>query len=513
MRSAVTGTGDVVAELLGRAEPRLYTPQARLLDGPKASRGYEVLRVARLLGWRPMPWQRELFIRGLERRQDGSLRFRTVVVLVGRQSGKSSALQLLSLWRLAYYPGQTVLGTGQRLELARDVCKKAYRLAAANPAFAASLGRFRGNNNAYGFEVSAGPGGASAYKVMPQNESAGRGGSNGLVIIDEARELKGPAGEATYAALAPTVLAVPDGQVWLISNAGDDRSVVLNRLAALGLSGSDESVCTLEWSAPDGCDLFDDEALTYSSPALGHTLPLDALHTLRATMPPTQYRTEVLCQHVRSLDGAIDATAWEASADAEGAMLSGARTFGCVYVSAKCDRITLAVAQRRPDGGTRVGIAHTWSGLIPAQTELPEALKALRLSAIGWYPGPGGEPLRGVLEKQPRVQALSPADQPRAAQRFASEVLAGRVTHFDDPALSAAVGAAQRTRATAWKFVGDDPALWSAAGAVHLALNAPEPRRPAATHCEKGTERWRCFAGSRNLRRSKLPYAVGRPSR
>ena len=72
-------------------------------------------RTARLLGVPLMPWQRQVARVATELRADGRWRYRTVVVTVPRQSGKTTLVQALQVHRAitrpepmaAYYTAQT----------------------------------------------------------------------------------------------------------------------------------------------------------------------------------------------------------------------------------------------------------------------------------------------------------------------------------------------------------------------------------------------------------------------
>ena len=107
----------------GSVTPRLFTPPLRELT-PETSLGFEVIEFAdwarnRLeeldatravgddidyLGLMPrlLEWQRWLLIHALELLpgEHSVPRFRTVLLLVARQNGKSTILTVLTLWRL-----------------------------------------------------------------------------------------------------------------------------------------------------------------------------------------------------------------------------------------------------------------------------------------------------------------------------------------------------------------------------------------------------------------------------
>ena len=110
-------TAVATAPLLGSQTPRLFTPPLRELT-PASSLGFEAIRFADdVLGITLMPWQRWLLERMLELNPDGTFRFRTVLIQVARQNGKSTLAQVLSLWRMFVDRSPLVIGTAQNLDV------------------------------------------------------------------------------------------------------------------------------------------------------------------------------------------------------------------------------------------------------------------------------------------------------------------------------------------------------------------------------------------------------------
>ena len=109
--------------LHGCEQPRIFTPPLRDLT-PDTTLGFEVIDFAEnVLGIKLHPWQKWLFVHALEiiDAQSGwMLRFRTVVVLVGRQNGKTTMGAILSLYFLYALRSGLVIGTAQDLEQAED---------------------------------------------------------------------------------------------------------------------------------------------------------------------------------------------------------------------------------------------------------------------------------------------------------------------------------------------------------------------------------------------------------
>jgi hypothetical protein len=119
-----------------------------------------------------------------------------------------------------------------------------------------------GNENA-GIELPSG----DRWLVHAANDSAGVGYSVSMLFVDEAWKIKE---EVVTASLAPTMAERNQGQMWLVSTAGDSTSDLMigYRQRALDRLESDDpgSILLLEWSAPAEADPENIETWKYGSP-------------------------------------------------------------------------------------------------------------------------------------------------------------------------------------------------------------------------------------------------------
>ncbi|MDZ5077878.1 terminase large subunit domain-containing protein [Nesterenkonia sp. HG001] len=301
------------------------------------------------------PWQKWLLIHALElspgvtvknmhrRGKDVPLfRFRTVVVLVARQQGKSTLSQVLALFMLYMLGINLILGTAQDLDTAEEVWDGALEIIEETPELAELADKPIMVNGKKTIRLKSG----ERYKVKAANRRAGRGLSGDLIMLDELREHQT---WDAWGAITKTTIARPNAQVWAMSNAGDATSVVLrylrkmahkplgdpdginadddpeSLLPAEGVPGmddaeessastGDESLGIFEWSAPPGCDVMDPEGWAQANPSLGHGLVTErSLMSAAKTDPEWVFRTEVLCQWSDgSLEGPFPPGAWEA---------------------------------------------------------------------------------------------------------------------------------------------------------------------------------------------------------
>src|SRR4030095_11063979 len=210
--------------LIGSAEPRLWTRPLRELT-PETTLGFEVIAFSEnILGIDLLPWQKWLFIHGLELKPDGTYRFRTILTLVARQNGKTTALNILTLCRLIMDDARVVLGTSTNLEYARRSWQLTVDLARSTPLI---MDEFKWPESRKDGRESLYTKDGAFYAIATASRTGGRSLSVDLLILDEIREHKT---WAAWSASSKTTNARLRGQRWAISNMGDDSSVVLNHL-------------------------------------------------------------------------------------------------------------------------------------------------------------------------------------------------------------------------------------------------------------------------------------------
>jgi hypothetical protein len=492
--------------LLGRTEPRLWTPPLRDLT-PDTSLGWEVIEFAALIG-RPLdPWQAWLVIHGMELLPDGRPRFRQLLVLVARQNGKTELLVILTLWWLFVERVGMVLSTSTKLDYARESWMKAVRLAQNTPMLAAEIPR-SGVRKANG-EQELGTVWGGRYKIGASNEEGGRSLTVDRLVEDELRQHHD---WSAHEAAENAMNAVPDAQAWAITNQGDDRAVVLDSLRAAALDYlatgiGDHRLGLFEWSAPDGADVTDLTGQAQANPNLGHRIDPDALagKALRARVAggeqEAKFRVEVLCQRVRLLDPAIDPAGWLACLDPGDLSSARSRIALCVDVSLDLAHATLAAAAVLADGRVRVEVIGAWGGphcttaLVGA---LPGWVAKVRPRVLGWIPGGPAASVAADLADRKDVTAWPPpgvkvedirGEVTAVCMGLAQLVTAAGIAHSGDPLIDAHVAATEKLwQGDTWRFNrkgGHCDAAYAVAGAVHLARTLPtsvgKPRVITAT--------------------------------
>lgn len=491
--------------ILGSTTPRIWTrPLVTGLPGPcgcgcalttRTSLGFAAVDFATdVLGIELIPWQRWLLIHALELRPDGRWRFRTVLVLVSRQNGKTLTVLIKNLFKMFVLRIPLVIGTAQNLDVSEESWDAAVEMVESIPELAAELPTDGGIVRVNGKKTLKLNGG-SRWKVAAASRKGGRGLSGDDVNLDELREHHT---WDSWAAVTKTTMARANAQIWAYSNAGDDRSVVLNdlqekgRAAAAAEPDPDTTLGHFEWSAPDDCPIDDVRALAQANPSLGYPqgISMEALRSAMETDPEPVFRTECMCQRVPDLlPSKIPLTAWLHCKD------PASRIIGPVVltwqVSWRRDKGAICVAGHRTDGLPHVELVEYRDGVEWLPGRLGEICGRQPVAAVVYDPGgPEASMLAEVTERLPLgldPKPMTIRDNAHACGRIYDATMTGQVRHLgDDRLLEMLRRSATRSLADAWawdlKHSGTDICgLTGITKALHgLALYGVMPAPPAA---------------------------------
>ena len=346
----------------GVTEARIYTPPLRKLT-EETTLGFLCIEYARdVLHKTLYPFQEWALIHALEITGDiqngWKFRYRTVLFLISRQNGKTVLSEVIASFFLNVLGVENVFGTSLSLDKAEEVWEAVINDQEANPELAAEIDRVSRTNGNKRLMLTEG----RQYKVGAPTRRAGRGDSNDMVMLDELREHRD---WETWSAAAASTNAKPNGIIFCFSNAGDPDSVVLRQLRSqaiaaiegrqaddFGGSVDDSTLGLFEWSAPDGAETDDMEALAQANPALGYGyLTERALLSNRTTFPENKFRSECMCQQVETiLPSPFPDGAWNAGLDMQSQIAPESELYFGVDLSQDRRMASIAVCGMREDG-------------------------------------------------------------------------------------------------------------------------------------------------------------------
>lgn len=244
-------------------------------------------------------WQSWLLRHVLERypadhpKYAGKLRYRQVLISLGRQNGKTVLGGGLALDALVFHKGDvtSIASSYDQATIIYDRVKHVI------DSFGWLAKRFKKTTETRGIAKSDGTG---KYKVSPAKEGALQGKPFVRVLLDEGHLAK----KGIWTAATKGTTAMDDATVIMITTAGDQTSETLIELyksAARAIEGdpSLERFGAFIWEAPTNAPLDSGSAIMAANPAVAcGRVPLERVLTDIATQPENEVRRYTLNQFV-----------------------------------------------------------------------------------------------------------------------------------------------------------------------------------------------------------------------
>ena len=494
-----TWTTEELRDLSGISTPRIQTPRG---NGP--SQGSRVEALAEIAGMAPWEWQRlTLDLALCTDPATGRWLRRSIVLLVARQNGKTRVLLLRILAGLFLFPEKLIVHTAADRALPRHIFGELVDAIQDVPMLREEIDTVRLTNGNEELTLKDG----SAYRIMAPRQQAMRGWTVDTFIVDEAREQRD---DAMLSAGIYMQRAVPNPQMWLVSNAGDPDSVILRRyrdrgLAAVDDPGSDPAIALIEYSADPERSVEDPEGWREANPALGISIGADAIIEELRSDDPQKFRTEALCQWVETAtETAVPLDKWILCGDPELKLTApalGDRVMMAVDIDPARLEAAIVIAVTKPpapdapideDTGepigppTLIGVAQRWvSEWGVDETAIARALQGW---ADHWSPEAiGFDPYTcsGLIERLPPdtypTEPVTGVKWVNACSSLWDAAANESIVHASDPYLDAQIASAGR------RDVGDGtfriarlnsaiaiPGVMALARALYLSLR---PRR------------------------------------
>jgi phage terminase large subunit-like protein len=350
---AQTGLEQPQTAYRGVTEPRIWTKSPDL-----PSYGIDFIEWCASIGFILLPWQEFLAHEICKVTEDDKWFFKEVGVIISRQNGKSTFMQLMILWRMFALGQKLQVHTAHKLTTSSEIFWKIDDTIQSHAKLVDDFGKKYESKGSQEIKLKSG----GRYLVRANN-SASRGiAAPDTIYMDEVREFHD---DEVWSSLRYTQMATPNPQTLIFSNAGDQHSIVLNRLRERGLAaaaGADDRIGWFEWSAEPGCDIRDKNAWMQANPSAGYTISLD---NLEAAMSDEEsiVRTELLCQWVSVVNPAINPSNWAAGIKKDLKLDREALTWMAIDLSPNRQEGSLVAAQQEGDN-INVVLLQTWTNPI-----------------------------------------------------------------------------------------------------------------------------------------------------
>lgn len=340
--------------LTGAVMPRLHTPW---VEGE--SKVDAIIELAERIGQPLLEWQIVILRDMCAVDENDQFIKKSSLLVCSRQSGKSHVLRMRVLAGLFYFGEMNILIMSSQMLMAsksleimagiidrneflrRDVkggnIEKAYK-------------RTNGNNRIIlesGAEV----------RVVAATADSSRGLTADVVWIDELRHV----GTEALDAVKSTTLTRPNSQRFYTSNAGFKDSHVLNDMRERSLNKPPKSVGYYEYSAHDGCDIWDRSAWAMANPSLGLLISEAAMEEIVATSDYSAVMTENLCKWVGTDLSPWTPGSWEECADPDLIISPGMYSMFAFDLEPHAKRhAALMAGAILPDGRIGISLVKTW---------------------------------------------------------------------------------------------------------------------------------------------------------
>jgi len=292
--------------LQGVPQPRIRT---KSLDLP--SHGQQFIDFCKRIDYPLLPWQELLGLEVLKYKEDSRWGHPEIAVIVSRQQGKSTFMSLLILFKMYELGEKLQVATAHKLTTSSEIFFKIDQIIQSTPELLAGFHKKFESKGSQEIRLKNG----NRYLVRANNSAARGIAAVDTIYMDEIREYQDM---DVWSSMRYTQMSSKNPMTIVLSNAGDQHSIILNRLkerAYAAIAGAEDAIGWFEWSAPQNTPVDDSDAfwegVKYAAPSLGHTVHPD---NLRAILHDDEsiIRTEVLCQWVDTINPAINPSSWEA---------------------------------------------------------------------------------------------------------------------------------------------------------------------------------------------------------
>lgn len=332
-------------------------PSVRIAPEYFASDGMDAIKVLRLGGFVPDPWQSDLMDDWLAIAPSGKWACRTCGGSVPRQNGKTGILEARAEAGMILYNEQVVY-TAHLQKTATETFEE-MAVFFDSPKIRAYVKDIK---TALGREQIILKSGAR-IKFLARTRNGGRGQHGDLLIFDEAQELDANA----QASFLPAISASLNPQVVYTGTPPDAESdgSVFRGIRDKAIAGETKTVAWFEFSVKEIGNVHDPKRWAATNPALGRRILLTTIESEVEQMDEDTFARERLGWWspivTQRLDYAIPQDVWDACASSEVApegktaygvkfSADGAEVALCVAVIPKEGEARIELIDRRPTG-------------------------------------------------------------------------------------------------------------------------------------------------------------------
>ena len=401
-----------------------------------------------------MPWQRLVADIAYEIDEEtGRLAYREVRLTVPRQSGKTTLMLAAMTHRcIAMGDRQRIFYTAQTGKDARLKWEDEHVPVLERSALAPLI-QVRRTNGSEAIRWNNG----SIWSLLATTESAGHGAQADLGVLDEAFSY---VDDRLEQAMKPAMVTRPQPQLWIVSTAGTEDSLYLNEKIDDGrmraAAGATSSVAFFEWSAPEEADIASPDTWRACMPALGLTVPIEAIRSDFESMREPEFRRAYLNQRQDRAAAApwqiISEADWTACADKNSAIADTPTI--ALDVTPSRSMASLCAAGVRDDGVAHIEVIGNRPGTSWVLDWFAAEDRVRKYRSIVIDPVSGANSLVSDLRNLGlQIVEVGTRQMVAGCGKFYDLATQGRLRHIDQVPLNAAIaGSKKRNLGDAWAW-------------------------------------------------------------
>jgi len=442
-------------------------PRVENIPPYASSAGQEAIELAASAGLILDPWQQHVLTASLGERPDGKWSAGEVGLIVPRQNGKGCVLEARELFGLVLAEEHLILHSAHLFKTSKEAFRRLLALFQNTPDLDRRVKKVSNTNGDEGIELRNG----CRIAFVARSKGGGRGLSGDVIVLDEAFALV----DEQIEALAPTLIARPNTQVWYTSSPPLDAATgaPLFALKARGERG-DTTLAWFDYGRPAGVDIDDPAEWEASNPATeSGRVTVEKLAMLRRAMSAEGFGREILGIWPETAgEAVISPELWADLADS-GAAKPTLVAFA-VDVTPMRDHAAISMAGYRTDGLVQVALVDHRPGtdwIVARLADLKTRYNPVAIAIDG--KGPASTLLMDLAKaglsitenrERPMRGDLAVATTPEATTAyglFVDAVRQRRLHHSDDAPLNVALAGAKP------RPLGDGSA-WARRGATDI---------------------------------------------
>lgn len=450
-------------ESLGDAQPLYATAPTPGCPNELA----KVEKVAAALKTPLLPWQRYVIRVLTEKNKDGSYRYRTVVLTVPRQSGKTTVVRALYATRALMKNSRKSFIFAQTGKDARERLFELAEQLTHSPMGKAIKVRRAAENPNISF-----PTGSKIQSFPPTAEST-HGYSFEDAFLDEIFAFDDATGSNLLGAIIPAMQTKKDRQIIFVSTKGTPNSTFLNGWIAKGREAVKEpasDIAYFEWALEEGLDAFDSENWDFHPGLQGGLISKDDISSATVNLSKGEFTRAFMNRQTETLESVLDLAKWNAL---EGSLTVPKRSDVAIAYEVSYDRSKAAIVAAWKDGKTtctKVLMTNTGTDWIqPALEELKE-LRPLTIGADKYAQNQVIADSIAADNPDFGMKLLTPEGAKTGAVAFKARIEDGTIRHDGHLALKTGVSSAiSRPMGEGWVFSHkSEPELVAAVVACRL---------------------------------------------